>query len=237
MMNASQVKDDRPTGSVGGWVRKQIEGVIVAGLALFLAAWRLDWTWGWVQVGICAAALAVQAAVLIPRSPDLLAERSRPQKGTKGWDMALLSAMGVITLVLYVAAGLDERFGWSASMPLWAHLLAAAVWLAGYGLITWSMAANAFFSETVRIQDERGQRVASGGPYRAVRHPGYVGTILFDLATPFLLGSWWALIPAGLIALVLIVRTALEDRTLRRELDGYENYTRDTRFRLIPGVW
>ena len=99
------------------------------------------------------------------------------------------------------------------------------------------MTANAYFSKIVRIQDDRGHTVATGGPYRYVRHPGYTGTVLFELTTPFMLGSLWALIPGALAAILMIVRTALEDRTLQEELDGYKAYTEQTRYRLLPGVW
>ena len=99
------------------------------------------------------------------------------------------------------------------------------------------MAANAFFSAVVRIQDDRGHAVASGGPYRFVRHPGYSGSLAFELATPIMLGSLWALIPSGLNALLIVVRTALEDRTLNEELDGYREYAGQVRYRLLPGVW
>jgi protein-S-isoprenylcysteine O-methyltransferase Ste14 len=98
-------------------------------------------------------------------------------------------------------------------------------------------ASNAFFSQIFRIQKERGHTVATGGPYRFVRHPGYVGTILFEIATPIMLGSWWALIPGGLSALLYLVRTALEDKALLDELDGYKEYAQKVRYRLLPGIW
>jgi protein-S-isoprenylcysteine O-methyltransferase Ste14 len=105
-------------------------------------------------------------------------------------------------------------------------------WWAG-----WALSSNAFFVATVRIQADRGQTVVSGGPYRYVRHPGYLGSILLHLGVPFLLGSLWALIPGFVAVLVMVVRTALEDRTLRAELSGYEEYAERVRYRLLPGVW
>jgi protein-S-isoprenylcysteine O-methyltransferase Ste14 len=93
------------------------------------------------------------------------------------------------------------------------------------------------FSQVVRIQAERGHSVATGGPYRWVRHPGYAGMILFELTVPILLASWWAWIPSVLNATLFVVRTALEDRTLQGELEGYRDYTRQVRYRLLPGVW
>ena len=117
------------------------------------------------------------------------------------------------------------------------HLAGLVISLLGFGVFLWAMAANAFFAEGVRIQEERGHTVATGGPYRLVRHPGYVGAILSMGATPFLLGSWWALVPAGLGVGGYLLRTALEDRTLQEELPGYREYTHQTRYRLLPGIW
>lgn len=129
-------------------------------------------------------------------------------------------------------AGLDFRAGWTPSLspavPIIALVIAA--------LVTWAMVANTFFALANRIQSEHGHTVATGGPYRYVRHPGYVGAMLFELATPILLGSFWALLPGGLSALLMVVRTALEDRTLQRELAGYVDYLQQVRYRLLPGV-
>ena len=122
-------------------------------------------------------------------------------------------------------------------MSLTLQIVALVVAVLCYALIVWAMAANAFFSKVVRIQDDRGHTVATGGPYRIVRHPGYVGGILFELATPIMLGSWWALIPGGFTALFFVVRTALEDKTLHEELPGYAEYAQQTRYRLLPGIW
>ena len=99
------------------------------------------------------------------------------------------------------------------------------------------MVSNAFFVTTVRIQTERQHTVASGGPYRYVRHPGYLGTLLLHLGVPFMLNSLWAIIPASLFVLVVIVRTALEDKALHAELSGYKEYAERVRYRLLPGVW
>jgi len=99
------------------------------------------------------------------------------------------------------------------------------------------MASNAFCSEGVRIQEERGHRVATGGPYRFVRHPGYSGAITAILGTPLLLGSLWAVLPSVLAGALYVLRTSLEDKSLLRELAGYGDYARRVRYRLIPGVW
>jgi protein-S-isoprenylcysteine O-methyltransferase Ste14 len=123
-------------------------------------------------------------------------------------------------------------------MSLWYWPVGAALYGFFALLITWAMAVNPHFEKTVRIQRELGHQVIDSGPYRIVRHPGYVGTVFgFLLSPPLLLGSWWAFVPAlGAVALV-IIRTVLEERTLRSELPGYEDYARRVRYRLIPGIW
>ena len=103
--------------------------------------------------------------------------------------------------------------------------------------MTWAESVNKFFEPTVRIQTDRGHKVIDTGPYALVRHPGYVAACLLFMGMPLALGSLWALIPAVLSCLLLVVRTILEDRTLREELSGYEEYTQRVRYRLIPGVW
>jgi protein-S-isoprenylcysteine O-methyltransferase Ste14 len=139
--------------------------------------------------------------------------------------------------VRYIVAGLDQRYGWTSGFPLAAQIMALILCVLGYALFVWATASNTFFSQIVRIQFERGHSVATSGPYRYVRHPAYVGAILFELAVPILLASWWACIASGLNVLLLILRTALEDRTLQVELAGYVDYARQVRYRLLPGIW
>ncbi len=137
----------------------------------------------------------------------------------------------------YILAGLDQRYGWTGGLPLAAQIAALILCALGYALVVWATATNAYFSQIVRIQSERGHKVVTDGPYRYVRHPAYAGAILYELATPILLASWWALIPSGLNVVMLILRTALEDRTLQAELAGYKGYAHHVRQRLVPGVW
>jgi protein-S-isoprenylcysteine O-methyltransferase Ste14 len=137
----------------------------------------------------------------------------------------------------WIVAGLDLRFGWSPRLPLAVQIAALALVIVGFLLGTWAMAVNRFFSAIVRIQEDRGHTVVTAGPYRYVRHPSYTGGILASLATALALSSLWALIPGGAVALVTIVRTALEDRTLQEELAGYKDYAQKVRYRLVPGIW
>jgi len=223
---------------VARWLVREIFGSLFTAAILFGAAGRLDWAMGWVLVGVYLAWTAATALAVIPTNPQMLAERTGPKAGTKKWDMAIMGVVGVVELVKYVVVGLDMRYGWSPQMPLALQLVGVALVVLGYDVIlVWAMATNAFFSQTVRIQKERGHTVVTGGPYRYVRHPGYVGSLLFQIGTPLMLGSVWAFIPSGLVMCLTIVRTALEDRTLQEELDGYRDYTTRVRYRLLPGVW
>ena len=225
--------------SILRWIAKAAIGIIVYAVILFLAAGTLNWVWGWVFVGILVVHLAAHPLLLVPINPGLLAEREKGilDKEVRPWDKRLTSLGGGLMILTWVVAGLDVRWQWTGTLPLAYHLVGAVVTVLGYGLFMWAMTANAFFSEGVRIQEERGHVVVSGGPYRFVRHPGYVGAIATHLATPFLLGSWWALIPAVVLAAVFVLRTRLEDEMLQEELPGYQEYVQRTPSRLLPGIW
>jgi protein-S-isoprenylcysteine O-methyltransferase Ste14 len=216
---------------------REVMGTVIMGVALFWSAGRIDWWPAWALILLMLAWITATAIVILRVNPDLLAERVGPRKGARSWDMAIMSTIGVTTLVRLVVAGLDQRYGWTGAIPLTAQIVALAVSALGYALVVWATASNAFFSQIVRIQSERGHSVAAGGPYRLVRHPGYLGTILYELAVPVLLASWWALAIGGVNAILLIIRTVLEDRTLQAELSGYDDYARQVRYRLLPGIW
>jgi protein-S-isoprenylcysteine O-methyltransferase Ste14 len=209
----------------------------VQAIILFLCAGRLDWTWAWVFIGICVASVCVNGTIMLRTCPETIAERGRP-KETRQWDKAVSSVWALaLYLVLPVVAGLDVRTGWTGALGILWHGTGAVGLAAGLGLGGWAMISNAFFSTAVRIQSDRGQIVCRSGPYRIVRHPGYTGFILQSLGTPILLGSLWALLPAVAAAAAMILRTHLEDRMLQAELPGYEEFVRDVRYRLVPGIW
>ena len=220
------------------WLVRETSGNLILFAILFGIVGRLNWWMGWALCGIYIFWSLSTAILILPVHPDMLAERARPHADRRGWDMFLLGALGVFMLIQYVVASLDVRLGWSQPFPLGVQLLGLAAAVIGYDvLLVWSMVSNAFFVATVRIQADRRHAVATGGPYRYVRHPGYVGTILLHLGVPFMLNSLWALIPGVLAVAVLVVRTALEDRTLRAELSGYAAYAKQVRYRLLPGIW
>ena len=201
---------------------------------LIITSGRLNWVWLWAYVGVGICLLAINARV-VPR--EVAAERGQPGEGVKPWDRKLAGLGALATLGVLILSGLDERFGWSPPLGAAVHLFGLVLLVLGQLLFTWSMVSNPFFSTLVRIQTERGQTVATGGPYRYVRHPGYVGYITFTLATPLIFGSVWALVPAAITGILMVVRTALEDTTLLEELEGYKDYAQRVRHRLLPGIW
>jgi protein-S-isoprenylcysteine O-methyltransferase Ste14 len=227
-----------PSASRGRYLIREVLGLVGMGVALFWAAGRIDWWPAWAALGVMAAWTAATALIVLYYNPDLLAERLAPRRGEKRWDAAIVSLLGVVTLVRYIVAGLDERHGWTGDLPVAVQLAALALCVLGYDILfVWATAANPFFSRVVRIQAERGHTVVTGGPYRYVRHPAYAGAVMYELAVSVLLASWPALIVSALSVFLLILRTALEDRTLRAELTGYAGYARQVRYRLAPGIW
>jgi protein-S-isoprenylcysteine O-methyltransferase Ste14 len=212
-------------------------GVITVGVALFWPAGTLDWWQAWAVAAVTLVWAAATGIVINRTNPDLFAERLGPRKGGKSWDMTIMSIVGLITLGILVVAGFDHRHGWTGEFPGALQVFALVVCLLGYGLGVWATGSNAFFSQIVRIQTEREHTVATGGPYRFVRHPAYIGSILYGLATPILLASWWALLLGLLNAVLFVVRTSFEDRDLINELDGYKAYAERVRYRLLPGIW
>lgn len=217
-------------------VQVAVQTVLIA-VILFLSAGRLDWVMAWVYMGLYLAAIIANAIILLPRSPEMIAERGKVKADAKGWDLKFGKIYLVVWLATYVTTGLNVRYGWLPEIPVTVVVIATVFYLIGSVLFVWAMASNRFFSAVVRIQKDRGHTVETGGPYHFVRHPGYAGLVISTIATPLMLGSLWALVPGVLAAGALIVRTALEDKTLHEELDGYHDYARQTRYRLLPGVW
>ncbi len=236
-MDENQKDPKAKTGALR-WLLRETIGNLVLIAILFGMVGRWDWWNGWAMSAIYLLWSAGTVLFILPVNPQMLAERSRPQPGAKKWDMVMVGTMGVFLLATYVVACLDVRFGWATPFPFWAQITGVVVAVLGYdALMVWAMTTNAFFSAIVRIQTDRHHTVISSGPYGFVRHPGYVATLLFYLATPFLFGSTWSLIPAILAAAVLVVRTAMEDKTLQAELPGYQEYAERVRYRLLPGIW
>jgi protein-S-isoprenylcysteine O-methyltransferase Ste14 len=220
------------------WILRNAITVLIAAACLFLSS--RDWSWGmaWAYLVVLLASKVVIGLGLSRANPELLAERGETPKDAKAWDRPLAMGMALYGPALgWIVAGLERRYGWSMafSTPIQiAALLATAV---GGALTLWAMASNRFFLGFCRIATERGHSLASGGPYQYVRHPGYLGVIVYQLATPPALDSLWALLPVALTIGLTVLRTSLEDRTLQQELAGYSEYAGRVQYRLLPGLW
>jgi protein-S-isoprenylcysteine O-methyltransferase Ste14 len=237
-MNASPTERD-PNILTGIAARAaQIIGVFVfLSVVLFLAAGRINWTWAWIFLGLYVLSVAINSAFLLRTNPETVAERGRP-KEMKDWDKIVSGLWGFAQfLAVPLIAGLDNRFGWTREVGAIWHIAGAVIFAVGLAIFGWAMISNAYFSTAVRIQSDRGQTVCRSGPYRFVRHPGYTGANLQSLGAPILLGSWWGLVPGVVAVILMIIRTAIEDRTLQNELPNYQDYARHVRYRLAPGIW
>lgn len=212
--------------------------LMVSGGALFLLAGTIDWPAAWVYLTIILIIMLTYMVIVTKLHPDLANERAHPPADAKKWDKPFVAVVaGVGPIALIVLSGLDRRFHWSPPMPAWAQVTGLAVGFAGGMFSNWAVATNRFFSGLVRIQHDRGHHVIDSGPYAYVRHPGYVGSIVYMFGITVALGSVAAMVVTTLVNLVLVVRTAKEDRTLQEELDGYAAYAQRVRYRLLPGVW
>jgi protein-S-isoprenylcysteine O-methyltransferase Ste14 len=220
-----------------GLVLKSLTFLLVFIALTFLAAGRLDYWQGWIFTGLNVLSLLATYIVLRDRK-DLIKERLKPGKGMKPWDRVYYLVSTPLFLAMFFVSVLDAgRWSWPPRVPFWVTVLGGVAYTAGQALVLWAKRANRFFSSVVRIQADRQQTVCSDGPYRLVRHPGYLGGSIDTLAMPLVLGSYWGLLPAVAALVSVIVRTSLEDKTLHEELAGYADYAGRVRYRLIPRVW
>lgn len=211
--------------------------LLIMGGLLFGIAGTLSWPMGWGFL-IGYGVVIMISALVVPMDPELVEERTTMKEDVKQWDKYLAGIPSLLfPWALLIVAGLDHRFDWSAEIALGWQIAALVISLLAYLISVWASAVNKFYARFVRIQTERGHHPITTGPYAIIRHPGYLGIGLFSLLIPIGLGSYWTLIPGGLMTLLLVVRTALEDKTLQEELEGYAEYAKQTRYRLLPGIW
>ena len=230
------IKQEEARGLVS-WAVQAAIFVLLFAACLFISAGHLDWAMGWLYVGLLAVSQIITALALIPRHPELLTERARNQ-GPRDLDRLLAGIMALYgPATTLIVAGLNARFGWSPSVAPGIQIGALIVAAMASLLTIWAMASNKHFYGVFRIAKEQGHSIASSGPYRYLRHPGYLGAVLFMLGTPLALGSVWALVPAVLTGFAIVVRTSIEDRKLQQQLDGYQAYAQQVRYRLVPVIW
>ncbi len=205
---------------------------------MFIAAGTVRWLPPWLYLAVLV--LSTMGPLCGPFRLDegLIEERmSRGKADAKHWDRIFLVLLQVLTLAELIVPGLDHRFGWTPALPAWTMWAGLAGVVGGTAGILWAMAANRFFSTIVRIQADRGHHVVTAGPYSVVRHPGYAFWMLQAVGMPLLFGSLWTCVPVALLIAMFVARTALEDRMLHEELEGYRQYAQGVTARLIPGIW
>jgi len=221
-------------------VKILVRGVVelaIAGGVLFGIAGRVDWPAAWLIMLLLTGHLVLSGWWLFRHDPELLEERLTTASNVPHWDRLIGRGNRILLPIFLATAALDAgRFGWSA-MPIVVRAIGTVAVVAAVGVIWWCAAANHFLSARSRIQSERGHTVVQHGPYRFVRHPLYASRIVQITGLALTLGSWIALVPAVLNALLLAVRTLLEDRLLTTELPGYREYAKHVPERLVPGLW
>ena len=254
MSNNEKIKKDR----------KDYYKILIGGIftyiffvgVLFLLAWRLDYWQAWAY-GATGIVMILAAGIAFRNRPELIKERVKPGPGTKKWDKVLWAFFAPMMFAVMIVAALDGgRFGWTSDLltpglllPVykffgWMTDLPWYLYVIGYGLFYcaqlikyWCMWSNRFFSSTVRIQFDRDHEVVQSGPYRFIRHPGYISGIFIGFGSSLVLGSLWGLIPSTLVLILLVIRTHLEDKTLQKELPGYADYAKKVKYRLLPPIW
>lgn len=212
--------------------------VLIPLLPLFVSQ---HWNWweAWAYGLLSVLSFVASRLLVARRHPDLIAERARymQHEDAQPWDKRLAPLMGLAGILVLLIAGLDELMEWSPGFSLTVKIAALAVMLGGYALTSYALVENRFFSGMVRLQTDRDQKVVSSGPYRWMRHPGYAGALLVYLVTPLFFDSTLAYLPTLLVIGLYVIRTSLEDGFLQGNLDGYRDYAKRVRYRLLPGIW
>lgn len=238
MTGSSQTKPMTPNAAfIKMMISTPAAGLLTAAL-VFIAAGRLDWPLAWLFVLAWILLKVIFTSLLRWRNPDLIVERVTRHENARSYDRWILPVYFVLAFGTIVVAGLDGgRFRWSGDMPVSLIVIAYIIYLLGNLLAAWAVDANAFFSSESRLQTDRQQTVTRGGPYRFVRHPGYLAAVIIWPATGPMLESWWAMLPGLVAALTMVIRTIYEDRMLQAELPGYKEYAQQVRYRLFPEIW
>jgi protein-S-isoprenylcysteine O-methyltransferase Ste14 len=220
-------------------------GILVKGLTallimlalIFLIAGRMDYWQGWI-FGSVNFLIILALFLKFSDITELMKERAKPGPETKWWDKLFWAFFGPMNLAIIIIATLDAgRFHWSRPFPLVVYPFVYILYLLASSLHFWAIRVNRFYSSTVSIQSESGHEVIQSGPYRFVRHPGYLGIALMVVCIAVVLGSLWAIVPAVCVVVLLVLRTGLEDSALQKELSGYTNYAQKVRYRLLPKIW
>ena len=220
------------SAKAGAWM-------IFMGVVLFVPAGTLDWRGGWIFMAEMVIGSLVSVLWLAWHDPALLKDRMGGpyQEGQVFWDKVFMSLMILIWYGWLVLMALDAKRWGTSHVPEWLSDVGAVLIPLGFLAVLWTFRENSFAAPVVKIQEERGQKVISTGPYSIVRHPMYAGALLYMLGMPLLLGSWLGLAVLPLIVGFLTIRIFIEERALRKGLPGYSEYAARVRYRLVPYVW
>lgn len=212
---------------------KFVLSLVVLGLLIFLPAGTFAFPNGWIFLITLYALMTVTLVYLLRKDPELLRKRLQLKERQKEQG-SLMKFTAVFFLLAYALPGLDFRFGWS-NVPTWGVVLGVLVMIFGYALFIEVMRENSYAPRIIEIQ--AGQKLIDTGLYGIVRHPMYAASLLIYLASPFVLGSYYTLLPILLLPVILVIRIRNEEKLLLAELPGYAAYREKVRFRLIPGIW
>ena len=205
--------------------------------SLLVPAGKSAWTMGWIYLVINAISMFANSLILLLGNPGLFQERVN-RKGKRDLDRVLAGMMSFLgPISICIVSGFNFRYQWQPQIPFIGQVTGIILVTIGCILAAWAVASNKFFYGFLRIAKEAGHSVCTDGAYRLVRHPAYLGTIIIDLASPLVLNSVWAFIPAAITILAIIIRTKLEDKALQLDLEGYQGYAQRVRHRLIPFIW
>lgn len=208
-------------------------GVILIGALIFLPAGTLAFLGGWLLMGILFIPMFFAGIVMIIKNPSLLKSRLEAKEKEKK-QSTVVKLSGLMFIVGFVLAGLDFRFSW-LRLPFAVNITAAAVFIIAYILYAEVLRENTYLSRTVKVVE--GQKVVSVGLYGIVRHPMYFATVLLFLAIPLVLGSLVSFIVFWAYPFIIAARIKDEEKLLSRELEGYEDYKKKVKFRMIPFIW
>lgn len=210
-----------------------LSAIPALGLLFFLPAGTLAYWEAWVYMAVILIPITLVAIYLLKKDPALL-ERRLKMREEQSQQRSIIGVFVWFFLLTFLIPGFDRRFGWSTP-PAWVVLAADLLVLSGYSLVFLVFRENSYAARTVEVM--QGQEVIRTGPYAVVRHPMYLGILLTFGFSPLALGSYWGMVPMILLPVLLALRIQNEERVLRKELTGYEAYTRQVRYRLIPGIW
>lgn len=208
-------------------------GIAIVGLIFFLTAGSIQYWQAWLYMTVLFVPMIIYAFYLFKNQQTVLERRMnlKERENQQKWIIVLLS---LLILAIFLIPGFDKRFEWSF-VPVWFSIVANILVFAGYLVFILTVKTNEFASRTVAVEEE--QQVISHGVYVIVRHPMYMAMTIIFLFTPIALGSYWAIIPAILFPCILAMRLINEEKKLLKELDGYEDYIKKVKYRLIPGIW